>query len=296
LSNGIHMNWIHSPRDLGSAWQNMDTEHNLTAFKVAANVYFYATGKHRIEPDFDLNSDEASAASSAPVRTINVALIEHPGVWNPEPDGLVQFAKLSRNTYHIQLTFTVETLDDLDANKTPVAYMIGTQKFELSWETEHNLRNYLNNGGTLITEAAGTSPDFSDSFNTIAAELYPLAYMESISLNTPIFNGTTPDSVLLKQIAFREYHNIKHGYNVDPGLFGLNHNNRYAIIINPYDISSALVNARVWGIDGYAPGTAQKMLMDEILYGSANAIAIQAAAAKTHQSIQPLSYNAAEQP
>jgi Domain of unknown function (DUF4159) len=295
LSNGIHMNWIHSPGDLNTAWQNMDVENNLTAFQTAANVYFYATGKHRISLDFTLDSDAISVSVGPPVRSINIALIRHAGVWNPEPDGLVQFVKLARETYHTQLTFTVEDIDDLDVNKTPVAYMIGMDKVDLSWQTEHNLRNFLNNGGTLITEAAGSNPDFSDSFNTIAAELYPLAYLEPVSLDSSIFNGSTPGSVALKQIEFREYHNIVHGYSSNPGLLGLKRDNRMMIVVNPYDISSALVNAQVWGIDGYAPGSAQKMLMDEILYAAANTSAVQATAAKAHQVTGPLSYTAAEQ-
>ena len=294
LTNGIHMNWIHCPVDLVTTWQNMDTKNNLTAFQVAANVYFYATGKHRINADFSLAGTPNSAATG-PVRVINVALIRHSGMWNPDPDGLAQFAAMARSSYHTQLTFTVESMDDLDASKTPVAYMIGTQKFDLSWQTEHNLRNFLNNGGTLVVEAAGGSQDFTDSFNTIAAELYPLAYLQPVPMNAAIFNGTTPDSVLLKQIVFREYHNITHGFSADAGLLGLDRDNRYMIIVNPYDISSALVNARVWGIDGYAPGSAQKMLMDEILYGSAKAAAVQAAAAKEHQYSQPLSYSPAIQ-
>lgn len=274
LSNGVRVTWIHSPHDLGADWQGMnDFGPGKRSFELAANVYFYATSKRRIQ--LHLNPSPPLVSLGHPQRTIHLILASHAGQWNPEPDGWQNLAAIAAARYRTTVTTREKPLVNITkADSGNVVYLAGNSGFHVHWKTDRQLRGYLNHGGTLVGEAMNASPAFTKAFEKMVSRIYPLAYLEPIPEASGIYNGRITASRRITAVQYRRFYLRYHGFTKRPQLLGLVHHGRYVIIFSPYDISSGLIGTHAWGINGYAPAAARKLLMNMLLYAAADGKAI----------------------
>ncbi len=270
LSNGVRVIWVHSPHDLGADWQGMnDNGRGKQSFELAANVYFYATSKRRIQ--LHLNPAPPMVSLGPPQRLVRVIIAEHNGLWNPEPDGWRNLAAVAAARYRTTLQSHSMPIGDITAKKAgEVVYLAGNRAIKLHGRTVRNLRSYLNHGGTLIGEAVNGSPAFAASFEKLVGRIYPLTYLQPIPRASGIFNGRITASRKIATVTYRRFYRRYHAFTRRPQLLGLIHHGRYVIIFSPLDISSGLITTHAWGIDGYAPASARKMMMNILLYAAAD--------------------------
>ena len=80
MSNGIREVWIHSPTDLGAAWQ-MQRFSAKPAFEVPTALYFYATGKIPLKGK--LKTLAIAEPEKAPTLKVNLARVTYSGNWIP---------------------------------------------------------------------------------------------------------------------------------------------------------------------------------------------------------------------
>src|SRR5207253_398923 len=98
-------------------------------------------------------------------RKLTLARLEYDGNWDPEPFGMEQLRNALRKKQKMEL----ETLrvglgaDALDVSKYKLAYLTGTGKFELTEKQREDLKRFTYEGGVLIVDAAGGSPEFVES-------------------------------------------------------------------------------------------------------------------------------------
>ena len=270
LSNGVRVTWVHSPHDLGADWQGMnDFGPGKRSFELAANVYFYATSKRRIQ--LRLNPSPPLVSLGSPQRTIHLILASHAGLRIPEPDGWQNLAALAAARYRTTLTTRQKPLANITkADSASVVYLAGTRTFHLHGKVVRQLRGYLNHGGTLVGEAMNASPAFAAAFEKMVSRIYPLAYLEPIPGASGIYNGRITASRRITHVQYRRFYLRYHSFTTRPQLLGLVHHGRYVIILSPYDIASGLINTHAWGINGYAPAAARKLLMNMLLYAAAD--------------------------
>lgn len=270
LSNGVRVTWVHSPHDLGADWQGMnDFGPPKLSFELAANVYFYATSKRRIH--LHLNPSPPLVSLGAPQRAIHLILASHPGLWNPEPDGWQNLAAIAAARYRTTLITREKPLSNITkADSGNIVYLAGSSPFHLHWKADRQLRSYLNHGGTLVGEAVNASPAFAAAFEKMVSRIYPLAYLEPVPGASGIYNGRITASRRITAVQYRRFYLRYHGFTTRPQLLGLVHHGRYVIIFSPYDISSGLIGTHAWGINGYAPAAARKLLMNMLLYAAAD--------------------------
>ncbi|MGC9259067.1 MAG: DUF4159 domain-containing protein [Phycisphaerae bacterium] len=265
LSNGIRVSWVHSPKDVAAQWETLSDYWHPHAFQLAANVYFYATSKHRLVRH--LNPGAPTIISTGKPRLVNVALVRHHGPWNPEPEAFHDFEAYAA-MHDLKLSLHTATLDTLGEKPLRIGYMLALKSFDPSWETEHNLRNFLNTGGTLIIEAPTASPAVYHSVQSLIAQLYPLAIMQRIAMSSRIFSGRIPHSVALPHAQYRAFFLRHHGYLHKPVLYGLRRHGRWMIVFSPYNIATGLTGSHAWGVLGYSPHTANPLLLDMLLYAA----------------------------
>ena len=270
LSNGVRVTWVHSPHDLGADWQGMnDFGPGKLSFELAANVYFYATSKRRIQ--LHLNPSPPLTSLGSPQRTIHLILASHTGRWNPEPNGWRNLAAFAAARYRTTLTTRAKPLADItQANSRSLVYLAGGSTFHVHSKVARQLRDYLNHGGTLVGEAMNASHAFTAAFEKMVSRIYPQAYLEPIPGASGIYNGRITASRRITHIQYRRFYLRYHGFTTRPQLLGLVHHGRYVVIFSPYDISSGLINTHAWGINGYAPAAARKLLMNILLYAAAD--------------------------
>ena len=264
LSNGVRYLWIHSPGDVSAAWQSNLPTSQAIAFNLAANVYFYATGKHRLTGR--LHPLRLPRTKGASVRRVRMAMLRVGGNWNPEPAAWPRLVQIMAAENRTTLILQKERIDELNARTTPVAHLTGTGAFHVPWQQETKLHLFLSHGGTLFADAAGGSRAFQRSFRRMVVDIYPTKALVPINLSSAIYTGTMPDSHLVNVVKYRRTFISRHGYSVQPQLLGIRRHGRWVIIFSPQDITGGLLGLHTWGIDGYEPKSAQTLAANIILY------------------------------
>lgn len=264
LSNGVRYLWIHSPGDVSAAWQSNLSTSQAVAFNLAANVYFYATGKHRLTGR--LHPLRLPATKGVSVRRVRMAMLKIGGNWNPEPAAWPRLAQIMAVENRTTLILKKETIDELNARATPLAHLTGTGAFHVPWRQETKLHLFLSHGGTLFADAAGGSRAFRRSFRRMVVDIYPTKSLVPINLSSAIYAGTMPDSKVATVVKYRRAFISRHGYSLQPQLLGIRRHGRWVIIFSPQDITGGLLGLHTWGIDGYEPKSAQTLAANIILY------------------------------
>jgi predicted Zn-dependent protease len=155
-----------------------------------------------------------------------------------------------------------------------VAHFTGTTKFKLDAKQREELKKFVNDGGTLIVEAAGGSADFADSAETeLAATFGAKAAAElAKSLTADHALYSQPDAKIEK-ITYRDWARrvLAEGANAKaPRIKGHTINGRVAVFFSREDLTGGLVGQSVDGIVGYSPATSTAIMRNMILYGLAN--------------------------
>ncbi|NNM89223.1 MAG: DUF4159 domain-containing protein, partial [Phycisphaerae bacterium] len=264
LSNGVRYLWIHSPGDVSAAWQSNLSTSQAMAFNLAANVYFYATGKHRLTGR--LHPLRLPGTTGVSVRRVRMAMLKVGGNWNPEPAAWPRLAQIMAAENRTTLILKKETIDELNGRTTPVAHLTGTGAFHVPWRQETKLHLFLSHGGTLFADAAGGSRAFRRSFRRMVVDIYPTKSLVPINLSSAIYVGTMPDSKVATVVKYRRAFISRHGYSLQPQLLGIRRHGRWVIIFSPQDITGGLLGLHSWGIDGYEPKSAQTLAANIILY------------------------------
>ncbi len=262
MSNGVRELWIHSPQDLGAAWEGRRLGQK-DAWTIGANVYYYATGKGLAWKRPGAETTVESAAKA--VRKIEVARVEYAGNWDPEPEAWVRMTEAARG-FRTELTVTTRKIAELDAQQTPVADLTGTAEFTLSKEDVAALRAYLDGGGMLLADAAGGSEAFGKALRELAAELYPDTALTPLPLNHAIYNGALPDTVRADRAEYTRYTVSLRGPSDVPRLLGVvDDKGRAVIVFSPDDLTHALLGTNTWGIVGYDGETARRLVRNILL-------------------------------
>jgi len=274
MSNGIRLLWVHSAVDMDASWQRRAYA-NKDHFEIPSNLYFYATGKGSLRTK--LQPLVVAASPDPAARTITLARLEYPGNCDPEPGAWPRMAKLAQADFHTELHLVTLKPAQLKVATTPVVHMTGTAAFTMPADDAKALQAYLNAGGTLIVDAAGGSADFNTSFQQLVKDLAPGATLTPLPPDHPMYKGAFDDGGDISQTVFRPYAILKEGRMDAPRLQAIMLNGRPAIIYSPQDLTSGLLGTNTWGIIGYTPESAEKVVRNVLLYVSAPPAATQAA-------------------
>ncbi len=265
MSNGVREVWIHSPEDLGAAWQR-NSFAEKTAWDFPANLCTYATGKSGFRQKL---RDLIVKPGSGPINhKIALARLDFAGNSDPEPAAWPRLAKIAQRDFATQLTLSTVNIADLDFAKTPLAHITGTGAFTLGDPQIAALKTFLQKGGTLIADAAGGDEKFGASFLALTAALYPKNSLTTIPLEDEIYAGKIPDTVPITEIAFRRYYIEQQSRQFRPKIQGLKIADRYTVIFSGEDLTSGFLGTHTWGILGYTPESAQALIRNILLYAS----------------------------
>jgi len=142
------------------------------------------------------------------------------------------------------------------------------------------LKSFINNGGTLIIDAAGGSTMFADS---IEAELTKMFGNAAVAGLGQVLPAETPALGDVKKTVNRLYRHYCQSRVVgslrDPRIHGITINGRLAIFYSREDMTGALVGEPVDGVIGYEPAAATQMMASMVMYADKNGNATPAAPA-----------------
>lgn len=270
LSNGVRELMVLVPEaDPSRAWQMHTYLSHEELFELGADVFLYAIDKKNL-----LNKGKTYIVEPDPkikaTRKIKVARVIAGPNPDPEPGGWRRLAAVMHNRYKTDLEIYDAKPGEGSLLAARVAHFTGTTAFKLSDPARLELKAFIQNGGTLIIDAAGGSAAFAASaaeelrtmFGTQAA-----AEIETpLPKTSPVYN--LPDEKI-ETAGYRIFakESLPRGTKL-PQLRGMTFGKKVRIFYSPLDLSAGLVGEPVDGVYGYDPATATQLMSAMIRYAA----------------------------
>ncbi len=261
LSNGVRELMILLDGDPARTWQINNPRSRQADFQFLANLYQYVSDKSRVRYKGDTYLVYADSNIKV-ARRETVARLQYDGNWDPEPGGWVRFANILHNTQQTELVVQRVQLgkNELSAKQYRFAHLTTTQSLKLTDAQRAEILAYVNDGGTLLVDAAGGNEQGVDALNQ---ELH--AIFGTFGNPVPSDHAIYKSPVDLSRPAFRV---LSINTSVIPKLHVITVQNRAAVYYSRSDFSAALVGQPVDGLLGYDPSTAVGLLTNIFAAGT----------------------------
>jgi hypothetical protein len=277
VSNGVRELVLLIPdADPGKAWQTRSDLTSPEAFQLATNIVAYALDKN-----FKLHKGDRYVVldKKGPTnRTIKVLRLTSGPNPDPEPGGWRRLANVMKNDLKVNLDVQSGPPTAEGLKGVQVAHLTGTGKFTLKPEERSALKAFVEQGGTLLVDAAGGASDFADAAQKELVETFgPAAKASLVSamppehpvFNVPGYPVPFPKATESWSI-FRPYARNLVGASRVPRLRGIpvGDKARVGVFFSREDLSAGLVGQPVDGVIGYGPVTATLMVRNILLYAA----------------------------
>ena len=276
---------VYSPEDISCFWNKWcvsDPPNRAPALKlmvtkatrIGVNVIAYATGREPLNKfDQDQVAQQAAKRDRIEAGQLQIVQLRHTGGWDTAPFALRNMLHSLNVTSGLAASTVPRTLSPADPNlfNYPIAYMHGRHKFEMTRSERESLRQYLDNGGVLFTDACCSAAAFDKSFRELIGQLYPDKPLTRIPVTHELFS--TKSGHDLRQVRRRGADPtdgkgvISNSVNLGEPIFeGIEVDGRFAVIYSKYDLSCALERQTAVACEGYVSEDAVKLAVNVILY------------------------------
>jgi hypothetical protein len=101
--------------------------------------------------------------------------LRYPGQWNPRPRDAANLAQWMTMQFERNMNWQIVTLDSPIEHwhEAPVLYISGAGPVDIDTRCAEKLRQYVRQGGTLLSEAACNSGDFTIDMGRLYARIFP---------------------------------------------------------------------------------------------------------------------------
>jgi hypothetical protein len=283
---GCRTSFVYSPQDHSCLWDKWSFQpvpkrtaqfnlRLLDSMKVGVNVVAYATGR---EPYDKLDAPQEDTSSSGPQDKIErgllqVAKLRHTGDWDAAPRALHNVLKALNHTAGPLASEHQKNLVPSDENlrSYPLAYLHGRSSFQFSPQEIDKLREYLNGGAVLFSDACCGSPQFDQSFRNLVRQLFPDQKLERIPITHELFSQGIGFDIRKVKRRIPQSGNLTDPIDPtlregEPLLEGIQIKGRYCVIYSKYDISCALERQASVACAGYDYQDAVRIAVNVIRY------------------------------
>jgi hypothetical protein len=246
---------------------------NKLSGQMAANFARYALKEKplvgrlrrmRLE-DLDEKGDSPDLAEVDGSRdgALALAQIRYEGDFNPDTGGLDNFQGYLRQALSMPTARKSVVIDLADPllKRYPVLYMSGHGKLPFSGAEKAALRDYLTNGGYLISDACCSRPLYDRSFRLLMKELFPENALEPIPLDKPLYSEpfkVKPAYTPTLERQFKERPEY---------LWGVRVNDRYVVVYSPGDLGCSMDNHLEDNIPGFKAPSSFQIMTNILSYG-----------------------------
>ena len=261
---------IFSPIDLSCGW-NADANpipggilyDQNDALKLGSNIVTYCLAEYQYGRFFD-HQKVYHQATDATRDQLVLGQIVHNGDWDPTPHGVPNLLKTidQSTTLHVQFKRVPVDLEKSDIYSYPVLFMTGQRKFEFSEAANKRLRQYLDQGGTMIVDAAVGNQEFRDSFAAEMKLLYPDRPLTDVPADHPMFKFVFDEShVKLSPLAERLHPGID-----APQFKGIEVDGQWPVLYSPISLSAGWEQLPRAYNDGYSDADSLRLGVDLFMY------------------------------
>ncbi len=173
----------HSPRGPGYSVED--------ARKMGVNIVAYSLSQFKLAR-FLASEKVYYEESESTGGGFKFTQIRYRGNWNPTPSGAANLMKVLSRDSKTEIVFKKDSVDvEKDVEKlfeAPILYLTGHTAFKVSDTFKKNLKEYLSNGGFLLTESCCGSPDFDLCVRALIEELYP-GELKQLEPDHPVYSS-----------------------------------------------------------------------------------------------------------
>lgn len=256
---------------------NRNSTGSALGTSVAVNVLAYATNRQPKgkETAFTGVGDLAELQTGDSRGMIQIAKLEHGGGCNDAPGALVNLLRAAAQG-DLKLAISLEEFTVSPADPSLVqfimAFMHGRYDFRFTPNEQEQLREYLENGGTLFSDSICASKPFAAAFRREINEMFPNNPLERIPVSDPLFSKVT-GGFDIREVQRRDPAQQQADQplrarvrTVEPTLEGVKIDGRWAVIFSPYDISCALEQHESLQCRGYTQEDAARIALNVLMY------------------------------
>lgn len=262
LSNGVRELMILMPNDPARSWQLQESSGggHEELFQAVDDIVLYGTDKTNLlvkGQSFLIKPDPKITAA----RTVKIARLKYNRNWDPEPGGWDRLAAILHNDARVDLTTKTVELNDQPITGCKIAHLTGTTGFTFTTAQMQTLKNFVQQGGTLIIDCAGGSSEFAQSAETMLNKVFPGGLKDALSPADPIYSAGFPRT----DIHYRQFARANLGSIRTPQLKAIKIGWRNGVYYSRYDLSGGLVGEPVDGVIGYDPDSCSEIMSGMIL-------------------------------
>ncbi|MGE5611263.1 MAG: DUF4159 domain-containing protein [Bacillota bacterium] len=260
VSNGSRLLMVHSPQDFSTAWQvrNGTKREN---WELPINLFVYATGRADLRNR--LSSPYIATPTNRVNKTVNLARLKYAGNWNPEPYAFERFSRYLRREADCGLNPHVVELRDLKVGAQTIAHLTGNAAFTATDAEVEALRQYVEAGGVVLIDACGGSNEFAQSAVAVLNRAFPGQKLAGLDSKHRLFSEAAAGMEDLSRPLVRSYASGKTSTQVQLLARG-----KGKVLFSSLDLTTGLLGTNTWGILGYQPAYAQKLVKNIVLWVS----------------------------
>jgi hypothetical protein len=271
LSNGVRELMVLIPQaDPARYWQDprMIKPHG-DMYELGVDIYQYAVDRQL------WNKGDSyflrPSPGIQPNRSIKVARLAVGPNWDPEPGGWWRMATLLHNEDNTKLEVFSTRPGQGGLTAAKVAHLTGTGDFELGDEAALEIKTFVQNGGTLIVDAAGGSTVFVTAAERELKKLFGQSAEAGLGTPLPADNPVYKfPAHPINEFTYRAWARLHSlGGLKEPRMCGIQFGDRVRVYFSREDLTAALVGEPVDGITGYSPQTGTAIMRNILLFTAA---------------------------
>ena len=274
LSNGVRDLIVLAPNDLSRTLQVM-TSRRPRDWNVSANIYLYASERNRPRPRL---APHVFQAKDSPEVTRNAVIIRaiHGDNWNPEPEAVPVFAAWMRG-HGVGVKIKYVPLSSVHDSRPRADLVIvsGIEPHDFTETEREAVRSFVGDGGTVLFETPGGGGDFTRSAEQMAARVFGVRVDPLVRDRVVSGRGLPGGHDLTRgaeQVKYRPYSfDVFGGVEDTTRLRGATIDGRTGLLFSREDISHGLLDQPCWGVHGYAPESARRLLENIVLHAMTGA-------------------------
>ncbi|MFM7035018.1 MAG: DUF4159 domain-containing protein [Planctomycetia bacterium] len=245
------------------------------ALAIGANVLAYATNRELKSKDelFAIERPAEQPADPLARGQLAIGKLRHGGLCDAAPSALPNILRAAARELGVRVDDTPRQIDPADPALFTyhLVFMHGRQGFSFTAAQRERLRQFIERGGTLLSDSVCAARGFTTAFRSEMAALFPDHALEEIPRTDPMFAAADYGGFDIREVTLREPAGgdgpmAARKRRIPPKLEGIRIGDRWAVIFSPYDISCALEKQNSMECTGYDRDDAEKIALNVLLY------------------------------